>query len=78
MYVCLCILNCHFLSIAFFLNFILLERILILVNFVLKYFLNFNIYYNYFLLKVRIFCLYWALILALRYVGVAIGEMLTL
>jgi len=43
-------LNCHFLSIAFFLNFILLERIY-LSKFCLKYFLNFNIYYNYFLLR---------------------------
>jgi hypothetical protein len=43
-------LNCYFLSIAFFLNFILLERIYI-SKFCLKYFLNFNIYYNYFLLR---------------------------
>lgn len=42
-------LNFYFLSIAFFFNFILLERIYI-SKFCLKYFLNFNIYYNHFLL----------------------------
>lgn len=42
-------LNFSFLSLAFFFNFILLEKIYV-NKFCLKYFLNFNIYYNYFLL----------------------------